>query len=62
MSEEKKKRVKAYQCDTCDHLDVDDFSDKRFCRLGFYPRCGDPEGCRKAYKPITDGGRIGVHR
>lgn len=45
-----------------EYLLVDDFSDKVFCRCGFYPGCGDPDGCREAFKPIVDGGRIGVHK
>ena len=47
---------------TADRLDVDDVSDKRFCRAGYWPGCGDPDGCREAFKPITGRGRIGVHR
>ena len=34
----------------------------RFCRAGYWPGCGDPDGCREAFKPITGRGRIGVHR
>ncbi len=56
-----RKKIRAYQCDICDRLDVDDCTDKRFCRAGFYPGCGDPDGCREAFKPITGRGRIGVH-
>ncbi len=37
-------------------------NDKRFCRAGYWPGCGDPDGCREAFKPITGRGRIGVHR
>ena len=29
------KKIRAYQCDICGVLDVDDFTDKRFCRAGF---------------------------
>lgn len=57
-----KNKIRAYQCEICDRLEVDDFSDKKFCRCGFYPRCGDPDGCREAFKPIEGKGRIGVHR
>ena len=56
------KKIRAYQCDICDVLDVDDFTDKRFCRAGFWPGCGDPDGCREAFRPIEGRGRIGVHR
>ena len=35
------KKIRAYQCDICDVLDVDDFTDKLFCRAGFWPGCGD---------------------
>lgn len=56
------KKIRAYQCGICDRLDVDDVSDKRFCRAGYWPGCGDPDGCREAFKPITGRGRIGVHR
>jgi hypothetical protein len=56
------KKIRAYQCGICDRLDVDDISDKRFCRAGYWPGCGDPDGCREAFKPITGRGRIGVHR
>ena len=28
------KKIRAYQCGICDRLDVDDVSDKRFCRAG----------------------------
>lgn len=52
----------SYQCGICDRLDVDDVSDKRFCHAGYWPGCGDPDGCREAFKPITGRGRIGVHR
>lgn len=57
-----KTKIRAYQCEICDNLDVDDATDKRFCACGFWPGCGDPDGCRKAFKPITGKGRIGVHR
>lgn len=57
-----KKKIRAYQCEICERLDVDDATDKRFCRCGFWPGCGDPDGCREAFKPITGRGRIGVHR
>ena len=58
-----KAKIRAYQCEICDMLDVDDlFSDKVFCMAGFYPGCGDPDGCRKAFRPIENGGRIGAHR
>ena len=40
------KKIRAYQCGICDRLDVDDVSDKRFCRAGYWPGCGDPDGCR----------------
>ena len=56
------KKIRAYQCGICDRLDIDDVSDKRFCRAGYWPGCGDPNGCREAFKPITCRGRIGVHR
>jgi len=59
---ERKHRQKAYQCNTCQNLDVDDVSDKLFCHCGFFPRCGDAEGCKQAYIPIEGRGRIGVHR
>ena len=48
------KKIRAYQCGICDRLDVDDVSDKRFCRAGYWPGCGDPDGCREAFKPITE--------
>ncbi|WP_298029306.1 hypothetical protein [uncultured Dysosmobacter sp.] len=56
-----KAKIRAYQCEICDHLDVDDFTDKRFCGLGYYPGCGCAEECRKAFRPIKGRGRIGVH-
>ena len=31
------KKIRAYQCGICDRLDVDDVSDKRFCRAGYWP-------------------------
>ena len=31
------KKIRAYQCGICDRLDVDDASDKRFCRAGYWP-------------------------
>ena len=31
------KKIRAYQCGICDRLDVDDVSDKRFCRAGIGP-------------------------
>ena len=31
------KKIRAYQCGICDRLDVDDVSDKRFCRAGYLP-------------------------
>ena len=55
-------KIRAYQCGICDRLDVDDVTDKRFCRAGFWPGCGDSDGCREAFKLITGAGRIGVHR
>ena len=30
------KKIRAYQCGICDRLDVDDVSDKRFCRAGYW--------------------------
>lgn len=57
-----KAKIRAYQCEICDVLDVDDVSDKRFCRAGFWPGCGDPDGCRATFRPIEGRGRIGVHR
>lgn len=60
--ENNKKKIRAYQCEICERLDVDDATDKKFCRCGFWPGCGDPDGCREAFKPITGRGRIGVHR
>ncbi len=57
-----KSKIRAYQCEICDTLDVDDATDKRFCRAGFWPGCGDPDGCRAAFKLIEGNGRIGVHR
>lgn len=35
-------KIRAYQCGICDRLDVDDVTDKRFCRAGFWPGCGGP--------------------
>jgi hypothetical protein len=57
-----KAKIRAYQCEICDRLDVNDLSDKRFCTAGFWPGCGDPDGCREAFKQIEGKGRIGVHR
>lgn len=57
-----KTKIRAYQCEICDNLDVDDATDKRFCACGFWPGCGEPDGYREAFKPITGKGRIGVHR
>lgn len=57
-----KSKIRAYQCKICDCLDIDDFTDKLFCRAGYYPGCGDPDGCRAMFRPITNGGRIGPHR
>jgi len=31
-------KIRAYQCGICDRLDVDDVTDKRFCRAGFSSR------------------------
>ena len=50
------KKIRAYQCGICDRLDVDDVSDKRFCRAGYWPGCGDPDVsdkrfCRAGYWP-----------
>lgn len=56
------KKIKAYQCDICDMLDVDDVTDKKFCRAGLWPHCGEPDECRKSFRPIEGKGRIGVHR
>jgi len=61
-NEKENKPSRAYQCEICDRLDVDDVTDKLFCRCGFYPGCGDPEGCKEAFIPIEGKGRIGVHR
>ncbi len=55
-------KTKAYQCDACDRLDVDDVSDKRFCTAGYWPGCGDPKGCKEAFIHIKGKGRIGVHK
>lgn len=57
-----KKKIRAYQCRICENLDVDDVSDKLFCQFGFWPGCGDPDGCREAFMPIEGKGYIGVHR
>lgn len=57
-----KKKIRAYQCEICDMLDVDDVTDKRFCRAGLWPGCGEPDLCREAFRPIEGKGRIGVHR
>lgn len=57
-----KAKIRAYQCKICDNLDVDDFTDKLFCGYGYYRGCGDPDGCREAFRPIKGRGRIGVHR
>lgn len=56
-----KSKIKAYQCHLCDHFDVDDFSDKTFCHCGFWPGCGDPDGCREAFRPVQGRGIIGAH-
>lgn len=58
----KKEKLRAYQCNKCDRLDVDDATDKRFCRAGYWPGCGDDKGCKEAFRPIEGKGRIGVHR
>lgn len=54
--------TKAYQCEKCDHFDVDDVTDKTFCHCGFWPGCGDPEGCKDAFRPVKGHGIIGAHR
>lgn len=48
----KKSKIRAYQCHICAHLDVDDLSDNVFCTCGFAPGCGDPDGCREAFRPV----------
>lgn len=58
----KKEKFKAYQCHICGMADVDDVTDKRFCRAGYWPKCGDAKGCKAAFRPIEGRGRIGVHR
>ena len=57
-----KDKIRAYQCEICANLDVDDFTDKKFCHAGFWPGCGDPDGCRKAFRPVEGRGIIGAHR
>ena len=57
-----KAKIRAYHCGICENLDIDDATDKLFCRCGFWPGCGDPDSCREAFRPIEGKGRIGVHR
>ena len=56
-----KSKIKAYQCELCEHFDVDDLSDETFCHRGFWPGCGDPDGCREAFEPVKGRGIIGAH-
>ena len=53
------KKIRAYQCGICDRLDVDDVSDKRFCRAGYWPGCGDP---RRLPGSIQTDNRPRAHR
>ncbi len=54
-------KIRAYQCKLCGRLDVDDLSERCFCRAGLYPGCGEPELCRKAFVPVEGKGVLGAH-
>lgn len=45
------KKIRAYQCDICDVLDVDDFTDKRFAGRDFGPVAATRTGAGKRSDP-----------
>jgi predicted RNA-binding Zn-ribbon protein involved in translation (DUF1610 family) len=54
--------IKAYQCQKCEHLDIDDVEDKVFCGIGYWKGSGEAYLCKEAFKPVEGRGMIGAHR